>query len=354
MSVDLTSKQCDKLLCGYIRANYSAESEKPSFPIAIIALITSFFNLWQHFSLTDDQVQKLQVISPNNDVIIPFHTFWIRKFPIQLRLKATLLHESSACSPEIKLKVEYVRPDGVRFIGGYFFSGHREPNYITFQYCRSVNGYLCEFKVIKLSETNLLSDLGFFFCCDIRQIKFVENETNFHDLDTLPPLKGKGRQQWSVEEEQLEDWFERTSSLPGGTEASANGNWKMYLYPDPESGEIHFQVWHPFVPLDIEGYRLKVTGKCTIEAEDYEGEAETYYSGFGKTKALYWSYQGVNFYTGIARNVLSRAYHLKMEIEWEIVAVITKSDSGSDEPCHKMCDINPNKFGISIGKDDKE
>ena len=228
MSFVSTTGGCELRVSGYTRKHYPNWS---AVPVAIIALMSTFIDLWQRYRLTKDQLLKLHQVSDDISIVIPFTTVSIYNISFQLCISATLPAESS----EVELEFVAERPDHIEFIGGYFYCCSRgfERQFIPYQ--RSIQDgehvYLDDFRTIPLSECKTLSDLAFSIYFDVQQIKYAET-VGIDNLDNFPPLKGYGECQVVIEEEDLTD-LTNYVNIPFIVDT-----WTIHLHVDQQRKEL--------------------------------------------------------------------------------------------------------------------
>ena len=343
-----TSHDCELILSGYTRCNY----QEGSIPVAIISLMSSFFNLWQQYRLTAEQLKELNHISTEKALSIAFTNVAIENIPFQLVITAKVIAEST----DVEMILDYVRPKGIEFIGGYFGCCLRGFEYRRLYYSRSVmygqDGYLTDFDTIPLSECNVLSDLQFSVYFDVQQIKYTET-AELCDFDNLSPLKGYGGCQLVIEGDEL------CKLRPlFFIDANAGGNWTLRLSLDEWSGndEIKLHPAHSFLPLSVWGFQLKLKGRCIITYKRNptkyklrEKAGKTRLCGFEDTNHYSQGVVSSGFGTGIRFDEISDISSITMDIEWRIISILTRdTDLDSDDDVQDFDDIEAEDFGISL------
>ena len=364
-----TTSECGLIASSYIRNNHSSWS---SFPAAIISLMSSFFNLWRHFRLTEDTLQEVRQVSYDEILSIRFTTVTIEDISFQLLL--TLSHEPETVEDsdveltdsdmefadfDMQFAFAVLCPDHVQWIGGYFenFVPNSESTYVSYR--RSLpptddgSTFLGEFDRMPLSKCKSLTELQLSIYFDVQQIKYTESAHLPH-MDNLSPLKGSGRYQWIIEDEQLSE-LQQTWCIEKDLDGipDISGDWNMALTRETDDKEIFLNPIYPFIPLPVCELDLYVEGSYVIKYKINPKEEREIEFSFEDTQT-YDGHEVIQFETGITRNDLADVVSITFDVEWKIVKILPEREEQESDSNYewvrplKTRDIDPNKFGISM------
>ena len=347
-----TTPECELILSGYSRHNYSNWS---LIPAAIISLMSSFYNLWRHFRLTEEKLQDLRQLSVNQYLSIHITTVSIQNISFELILAVFHVPEPvEDC--DVEFVFTYFCPKDVEWIGGYFESllPNSECQQVSYQRSWEYNTdcvmddgvmFLDEFGSMPLSKCKSLTELQFSIYFDVQQIKYAEYAQSPH-MDNLSPLKGSGRYQWILEDEDLSE-LQQSWYIEKGIDGDISDDWDMALVRESDENETWLRPIYPFIPLSVCGFHLQVKGSYVIKYKinsKEEGEIE---SSFEDTQS-YGTSGLSHFDTGITRDDIADALSITLYVQLEIVSILPEEEESDSEDSDSNNDWLScvKKFGI--------
>lgn len=322
----LTSRQCELILSGFTRHHYPNAN---AVPVAIITLMTTFFNMWQHFRFTKEQLEKLRNVSPDHETFILLHDVEIiPNISISLGIRVSVVYHSKINTGQydVHFSLDFAESMYISVIGGYFDIQWKRAEFGYVHFSRSIDhiydGLVQLEEVMPLSECRSLTDFAFSIYFDVQQIKFAD-WTGIENIDNLSPLRGCGRYQWIIEGEELLR-LKRSQYIS----VSMDG-WNLFLSVKSHfvsNATLHLNA--SFKPLEVSGFETRITGMCTVTDERC-GNGYNLRRKAGKSRRIEFQSSGVHlagfcysdFEIDLDCKSISKASSITFEMEWEIVSV---------------------------------
>ena len=327
----LTSRHCHLVISGFTRHHYSNLN---AVPLAIIALMASFLNLWQHFRFTEEQLGKVRKVTTGCDTLIYFHDVRIQHMPsisISLRIRVSVGYDPWRGKYVVDFWLDFKDLPHVDFIGGYFDFcwPQKENDWISFSRSGSFDrdgtqksdGLVEGTKVISIFECRELKEFAFSMYFDVQQIAFKSGP--LEDIDNLSPLKGYGRHQWIIDGEELSKLIQGDEVVRG----YLDGGWDLYLWNRLRFGDLSLYLRSPFVPLYVSEFDVRIKGIGTIQNKRNKSTYDLRCNA-GKTRRFEFEnviHKNINYpptVLDLTYNQVQMASSITLEIEWEVIKVV--------------------------------
>lgn len=331
MAQQLNTEECQLLLSGYTRCNYSEV-----IPEVLISLLTKFFNLWQHVRVTTNSITKFCNLDENQYSIIPLPAVSYHDELFRCRLVCYNIGNSSSNLPIGQaLFLQIALPEDIEHIGGWFrIAADDEHNYYTYKRLEQEK-VDDEDAVQWVVAANLCGPAilfrDFSYLIEIRQMKYSKF-SEFDDVDTLRPLKQHERYQWIIEESLLSKLKTLQSDLESDSGCiktictTAVDGWMLVagFYDDKE---LSIGIAEAYRPLNM--FRLKLRADVCCSINKITGSSANVEStkeiadGIGGFKTLDEPYFYL-FGTGTYRDDYKDASSVSFNIQWEITQLWSK------------------------------
>lgn len=367
----LTSRQCRLAVSWFTRHEYPDEN---AVPLAIIYLMASFLNLWQYFRFTEEQLEKLRTISSRGDIrFIPIQDVRVlnRDFKLQIIARARPVRDRNKIigyGVYLELDCDRYTDDqlDVEMIAGYFGiqPGKFEAGWVHFDRNFRLNDCPIFFQpgfdeltgYIPLSHCRSLDLCHFSIYFDVQQITFYKDSGIENISNPLPPLKGYGRHKWIIEDKEL-----FVFQLCGTTRMNMEEGWCLLL--QYRAGSIQMNLHHPFLPADVDGYDVKITGMSIVKnrrndtkyhlraksgaARRTEFEHILTFPPFRDQESYTTNWRTLKI--GFNYKHLCMASSITLEVQWEIIKLFEEDSNGEWVELDKSSWIRGQK-GIDMTK----